>query len=65
VTNLLIFTVGGLSLIGSFIMFHQAWLTYKAYKNYNPDYISQRDEGCITDLTTGESKIQDKPVIPF
>jgi len=65
VVELVLFALSGVALILSVMLIHQAWLIHKSYKKYNPNCISQKDEGCITSLDSGVSKIQDKPVIPF
>ena len=63
--NITTVIINGIGIILIFILSHQAFITYKRYKNYKPKYTSQRDEGRIVDLESGVSKSQDKPVVPF
>jgi len=63
--DVVILIVGGVCLLLSIIMFHQAWITYISYRDFDPDKTLISKDGVITDMKTGESHIQKAPHVPF
>gem|GEM_PF-6132002 len=53
----------GVSLI--FVLGHITYRYFRAYRTYQRDFVSMRDEGRVVSFKTKRSTIQDKPVVNY
>lgn len=59
------YLVNGIGVSLVFVLGHIAYRYYRAYKTYQRDFVSMRDEGRIVSFETKKSTIQDKPVVNY